>query len=63
MAEEGVVDGWIAGVLGDPQAGCGVALRLAAAANASEICPNVAAEILRGMAEAKKGLSRPTNRR
>lgn len=35
--------------------GCGVALKLAAAANASEICPDLAAEILRGMAEAKKG--------
>jgi hypothetical protein len=35
--------------------GCGVALKLVAAENESAICPDLATEILRGMAEAKKG--------
>jgi hypothetical protein len=35
--------------------GCGVAFKLAAAANASETCSELAGEILDGMAEARKG--------
>jgi hypothetical protein len=35
--------------------GCGVALKLVAAADASAICPDLVAEILQGMTEAKKG--------